>query len=143
MKYSHTFIASDAASTAAEGPLVEDQPHPRTFGTFPRVLGHYVRELGILSLETAIAKMTSMPARRLALADRGQIGIGFKADLVIFDPNTILDLAGDLNPRGAPVGIHSVIVNGERIVYSGKITGALPGQIVRGTPGKRAHAPAP
>ncbi|MDQ2731860.1 MAG: D-aminoacylase [Armatimonadota bacterium] len=130
MQYPHTFVASDAATSSNEGPLSHDRPHPRTFGTFPRVLGRYVRELGVLPLETAIAKMTSMPAKRLGLTDRGVVKVGAKADLVVFDANKIIDQADDRNPRQEPVGIDSVFVNGQRVVHRGDITGALAGEVL-------------
>jgi len=131
MQYPLTFIASDAAASQNHGFLSQDRPHPRTFGTFPRVLGRYVREWGVLNLETAIAKMTSMPAHRLQLRDRGVLEIGFKADLVVFDRSTVMDQADDTNPRSVPIGIEDVFVNGQRTLHNGRPTGALPGRVLR------------
>lgn len=106
-------------------------PHPRSYGTFPRVLGRFVRELEALPLETAIAKMTSVPAARLRFTDRGRIAAGLAADLVVFDPDTVADRATFEQPHQYPLGIPHVIVNGTFVVRAGEHTGATPGRAVR------------
>jgi len=107
-------------------------PHPRSFGTFPRVLGHYVRDSKVMPLETAIHKMTGMPARKIGLQDRGIIKPGAFADLVAFDPATVRDEATFEDPRRDPTGISTVVVNGVVTVQGGEMTGALGGRPVRG-----------
>jgi len=107
-------------------------PHPRSFGTFPRVLGHYVREEGIMPLATAIHKMSGLPARKIRLEDRGVIRPGAFADLVAFDPATVVDRATFAEPRRAPGGVDLVVVNGVITVRNGEHTGALAGRPVRG-----------
>ena len=106
-------------------------PHPRNYGTFPRVLGRFVRELRALPLETAIRKMTSLPAQRLRFHDRGVIRTGFAADLVAFEPGTVADRATFDRPHQYPVGIPHVLVNGVFVVRGGAHTGATPGRAVR------------
>ncbi|MFN7944080.1 MAG: D-aminoacylase [Blastocatellia bacterium] len=105
--------------------------HPRGAGTFPRVLGRYVRENRWLKLEDAIRKMTSFPASRLGLTDRGLIRAGMKADVVIFDAIKVIDQATMTSPFTEPVGIHHVLVNGQAVVTDGKVTSALPGEVIR------------
>ncbi len=112
--------------------------HPRSYGTFPRLLGKYVREERVMTLEEAVRKMTSAVANRLYIRDRGQLQEGFYADAVIFDPTTIGDRATFENPHQLSVGIHYVFVNGTVVIKNGKHTGALPGRIVRG-PGYVKH----
>jgi N-acyl-D-amino-acid deacylase len=107
-----SMIGSDAAAVAPYGTLGLGHPHPRAYGTFPRVLGRYVREEKALSLEAAVAKMTARPAAKLGLADRGRIAEGMAADLVVFDPQTVADRATYQQPQQYPIGIHYVIVNG-------------------------------
>jgi N-acyl-D-amino-acid deacylase len=107
-------------------------PHPRCYGTFPRLLGVYVREKGILKLEEAIRKMTSMPAGRFKIKDVGLISEGKKADIVIFDPETIKDMATYQKPHQYPVGIDYVMIGGEVVVDHGSITGSKPGRIIYG-----------
>jgi N-acyl-D-amino-acid deacylase len=107
-------------------------PHPRSFGTFPRVLGHYVRDEKVMPLETGIHKMTGMPARKIQLTDRGVVRAGAFADLVAFDPTTIRDEATFTEPRQAPTGIDTVVVNGVVTVRDGAMTGSLAGRPVRG-----------
>ncbi|HET7551687.1 MAG TPA: amidohydrolase family protein, partial [Gemmatimonadaceae bacterium] len=127
MRYPHTMIASD-------GRLVrpgEGHPHPRWYGTFPRVLARYVRERHVLTLEEAVHKMTGMPARRLGLRDRGQVAEGMYADLVVFDPATVEDRATFEDPHQYPVGIDYVLVNGVAVVDGGKFTDARPGLVLR------------
>ena len=105
-------VASDAAAMSPEGPLGGVPVHPRNYGTFPRVLGRYVREEGLLTLEAAIRCMTSLPADRFGLAGRGRIAEGAVADLVLFDPATVADTATFERPHAYPVGIDAVVVNG-------------------------------
>jgi len=131
MKQPWVSIGSDGSALSIEGPLRAGVPHPRSFGTFPRVLGRYVRELKVISLEEAIRKMTSLPASTLGLADRGQIKEGMWADLVIFDPSTVADRATFEDPFQYPVGISTVIVNGTVVLDEGKHTNARPGKILR------------
>ena len=116
------------ADPAASGALT----HPRAYGTFPRILGKYVRDQGLLALEEAIRKMTSAVANRLSIRDRGLLREGYFADVVVFDPNTIGDLASYKQPHQVSAGIDWVIVNGTVVVREGEHTGALPGRIVRG-----------
>ncbi len=124
-------IGSDGSAFATEGPLRAGVPHPRSFGTFPRVLGRYVRERQVIPLEEAVRKMTSLPAATLGLADRGTIAAGKWADLVIFDPATVSDRATFEDPFQYPVGIDTVIVNGDVVLDEGRHTGARPGQILK------------
>ncbi|MBU4372561.1 MAG: D-aminoacylase [Proteobacteria bacterium] len=119
----YVMIGSDSACRAHYGPLSKGKPHPRAFGTFPRVLGHYVNKEGVLSLEEAVYKMTGAPAQKLGLKDRGLIREGFKADIVIFDPRKITATATYQNPAGYPEGIDCVIVNGAITVENGSHTG--------------------
>jgi N-acyl-D-aspartate/D-glutamate deacylase len=124
-------VGSDGSALSTEGPLRAGVPHPRNFGTFPRVLGRYVRELKVISLEEAIRKMTSLPASILGLTDRGQIKEGMWADLVIFDPATVADRATFEDPFQYPVGISTVLVNGTVVLDDGKHTNARPGKVLR------------
>ncbi len=124
-------VGSDGVSMAPEGPAADWQPHPRSYGTCPRVLGHYVRERGIFDLPTAVRKMTSMPADQVGISDRGRIARGKKADLVIFDAATVLDGATFDEPHQYPIGIHHVVVNGTSAVADGKHTGKRAGQVLR------------
>jgi N-acyl-D-aspartate/D-glutamate deacylase len=125
-------VGSDGSALATEGPLRSGVPHPRNFGTFPRVLGRYVREEKIIPLAEAIRKMTSLPASILGLADRGTIAPGQAADLVLFDPATVADRATFENPFQYPVGIDTVIVNGQVVLDEGTGTDAKPGKVFRG-----------
>jgi len=100
---------------------------PKSFGTFPLVLGSYVRDRGVLELEAAIHKITAEPARRLGLIDRGRLARGVAADLVVFDPATIANRATEADPAARPVGIERVMVNGRWVVEGGKATGERPG----------------
>jgi N-acyl-D-amino-acid deacylase len=111
--------------------LLGGKPHPRVYGSFPRILGKYVREEKVITLPQAIRKMTSMPAQRLGLKDRGLIREGLKADVVVFDPETIIDTATFEAPRQYPVGIHNVIVNGSVVIDEGKHNGNMPGKVIR------------
>jgi N-acyl-D-amino-acid deacylase len=136
MRHPYTAIASDGRLTA----LGDGHPHPRAYGTFPRVLGHYVRERGVLSLEEAVRKMTSLPADRMGLRDRGRIAEGMWADLVVFDPATVIDRATFEDPHQYPNGIHLVIVNGVVVVDESEFTAARPGRALR-RPGSPASSP--
>jgi len=124
-------IGSDGSALSIEGPLRSGVPHPRNFGTFPRVLGKYVRDEKVVPLEEAIRKMTSLPAATLNLPDRGTIAAGKWADLVIFDPATVRDTATFENPFSYPQGIDTVIVNGQVVLDEGTHTGTKPGQVLR------------
>ena len=127
-------VGSDGSALAVEGPLRAGVPHPRNFGTFPRVLGKYVREEKVIPLEEAIRKMTSLPAGALNLPDRGSIAPGKWADLVIFDPATVADRATFEQPFQYPVGIDTVIVNGQVVLDEGTHTNARPGKVLRRQP---------
>jgi dihydroorotase/N-acyl-D-amino-acid deacylase len=108
----------------------EGVPHPRYYGTFPRVLGKYVREEGVLTLEEAVRKMTSAPADRLGLLDRGRIKEGMIADLTLFNPDTIIDRATYERPHQYPLGIDTVIVNGQVVFAEGEWTGTRAGRVI-------------
>ncbi|MFC1660036.1 amidohydrolase family protein [Gemmatimonadota bacterium] len=125
-------VCSDGSVYAPAGPLSGGSPHPRSYGTFPRILGHYVRDKGVMSLETAIFKMTGMPAKKLRLEDRGLIRPGGFADLVAFDPTTVEDTATFTDPHRYPEGIETVIVNGVITVRECALTGELAGRPIRG-----------
>jgi N-acyl-D-amino-acid deacylase len=112
-------------------PSPTGKPHPRLYGTFPRILGKYVREEKLVPLEEAVRKMTSLPAQRMNLPDRGELRKGFAADIVVFDPDTIEDLATYEDPRQYPVGIDYVIVNGEVAAEKGAQTPARAGRLLR------------
>ncbi len=107
-------------------------PHPRSYGTFPRILGRYVREMGVLTLEEAIRKMTSMSADEIGQPERGRIANGMMADITIFDADRIMDRADYVDPHRYSVGIHHVIVNGVPVLLDGSVTGAKPGQVLKG-----------
>jgi N-acyl-D-amino-acid deacylase len=126
----HVMIGSDGSALAPYGALGEGKPHPRSYGTFPRVLGEYTREQRVLSLPQAIHKMTGMPARRLNLKNRGLVREGAKADLVVFDPRRIADVATYQDPHRYPAGIEHVLVNGRFVIKDGQHTGSLPGRVL-------------
>jgi len=107
-------------------------PHPRSYGAFPRILARYVRELGVLSLEEAIRKMTSMPADQYNQKERGRLTVGSYADIVVFDPDTIKDEATYVDPHRYPSGIHHVLINGKFVIRAGALTGERPGMWIRG-----------
>jgi dihydroorotase/N-acyl-D-amino-acid deacylase len=112
--------------------LAEGKAHPRAYGSFPRVLGRYVREQKLLTLEDAIRKMTSRSASRVHLVDRGLLRSGYYADIVIFDPQKVSDVATFEDPNRHAVGMEYVIVNGQLVIDGGKQTGARPGRALRG-----------
>jgi dihydroorotase/N-acyl-D-amino-acid deacylase len=130
-------ICTDSGAKAEDGPLSESKTHPRAFGTFPRILGRYVRDEKVLRLEEAIRKMTSQPAARVHLQDRGILRPGLAADLTVFDPATIRDVATYENPMHYSVGVRYVLVNGRAVVSEGKITGERPGRARKGPGSKR------
>ncbi|MER6428793.1 D-aminoacylase [Streptomyces sp900105245] len=118
----------------SDGILQGAKPHPRAYGTFPRYLGHYVRELGVLTLEECVARLTGRPAARLRLPDRGLVREGFRADLVLFDPETVASGATFAEPRRLPAGIPHVLIDGRFAVEDGRRTDVLAGRAVRRTP---------
>ena len=126
-----TSIGSDGSAFATEGLLRRGNPHPRNFGTFPRVLGVYVRERGLLRLEDAIRKMTSLNAAKIGLADRGWLRVGAFADVVIFNEARVIDRATYEDPFHYPDGIDYLIVNGQVVVEKGTPTPARPGRALR------------
>ncbi len=132
LKQPYVSIGSDGLAMSPEGPLGKTIPHPRSYGTFPRVLGRYVRELHTLTLEDAVRKMTSANAEKISLTDRGRIKVGWAADITVFDPATVADRATFTNPHQYAVGISYVVVNGQVVLDDGKHTGALPGRVLRG-----------
>jgi N-acyl-D-amino-acid deacylase len=123
-------IGSDGEGRAAQGPYATGKPHPRNYGTCPRLLGHYVRDRGLLSLPEAIRKMTSLPASKLGLRDRGRLEPGAVADVVVFDPATVADTATFAEPHRYPRGIPWVLVNGEPVIAGGQHTGSRPGRVL-------------
>ena len=131
MRWKHTMIGSDANSVAPYGQLGEGKPHPRSYGTFARVLGHYVREDSVLTWETAIHKMSGQPAARLGLKDRGLLREGHWADVTVFDPETVADEATFIDPHRYASGIAHVVVNGVPVIRDGEHTGALSGRLLR------------
>ena len=126
-----TLVGSDGNSLATSGVTGQGMPHPRYYGTFARVVGPLVRELGLLSLPQAVHKMTGGSARALGLADRGLLREGYRADVTVFDPSTIADRATYEAPHQYATGVSTVIVNGEVVIDDGDHTGALPGQVLR------------
>ncbi len=125
-------IDNDSSGTSPEGILGQEHPHPRAYGTFPRILRKYVREEKVLTLEDAIRKFSALPAQRLRLTDRGVLKAGMWADVVIFDPATVRDLATFENPNQLSEGMDYVLVNGVPVIEQSKMTGALPGRVLRG-----------
>ena len=125
-------VCSDGGAYAPYGPLSASSPHPRGYGSFPRVLGHYVRERGAMPLETAVHKMSGLPARKLGLADRGVLRAGAVADVVVFDPDRVADRATFDDPHQYPEGIGHVVVSGVHTIRDGEQTGRMGGRAVRG-----------
>jgi dihydroorotase/N-acyl-D-amino-acid deacylase len=125
-------IDNDSEGTSPEGLLGQAHPHPRAYGTFPRILAKYVREEKVLTLEDAIRKFSALPAQRMRLTDRGVLKAGMWADVVVFDPATMRDRATFDNPNQLSEGMEYVLVNGVPVIEHGKMTGALPGKVLRG-----------
>jgi len=125
-------LCSDSASLAPEPPFTNSQPHPRAYGSFARLLGKYVREEGIIPLEEAIHRLTGLPASNLKLAGRGALAPDYFADVVIFDPETVIDRATFEEPHQLATGVVHVFVNGEQVLRDGEHTGATPGRFVKG-----------
>ncbi len=132
MKQPFTSIGSDGSAISPDGPRGETHPHPRWYGTFPRVLGRYVRELKVVTLPEAIHKMTNMNADKISIRDRGLLKEGYWGDVTIFNPDTVIDKATFEKPQQYPVGIPYVIVNGVVVIDNGTHTGAHPGKVIRG-----------
>ncbi|MGA2664179.1 MAG: D-aminoacylase [Nitrososphaerales archaeon] len=131
MRAEYVMVASDGYSTSPSGPLAVGVAHPRSYGTFPRVLGEYVRHRGVLTLEDAVRKMTLLPAAKFMLRGRGRVEVGAFADLVVFDPLTVRDRSTFSSPTEYPVGIEQVFVNGRRVVEGSAPTGARAGVLLR------------
>ncbi len=131
MRYEWTAIGSDGVGTHPGGTGSKDQVHPRAYGTFPRVLGRYVREMGVLTHAEAIHKMTGLPARRMGLADRGRIAPGAFADLTLYNPNTVSDRATFDDPHQFAAGIETVLINGRIAHEAGRPTGLRAGRVLR------------
>jgi dihydroorotase/N-acyl-D-amino-acid deacylase len=129
-------IYNDSQGTSPDGLLGKEHPHPRAYGTFPRILRKYVREQPRLTLEDAIRKFSSLPAQRMRLGERGVLKVGMWADVVVFDPDSVRDRATFAKPNQLSVGMRWVLVNGIPVIADGQATGALPGQVIRG-PGYR------
>ncbi len=136
MRHPIVSFDTDSGARAEDGPLSESKSHPRAWGTFTRVLGHYVRGEQLLSLEEAVRKMTSQAATRVGLLDRGILRPGFFADITVFDPATVKDEATFEAPNKYSTGIRHVLVNGRAVVSDGKITAERPGRPLHG-PGKK------
>ncbi len=131
---------SDAASMATEGVFLASNPHPRAYGSFARVLGKYVRDDQVITLEDAIRKLAALPAQTLRIDRRGELKPGFYADVVVFDPERIQDHATFVEPHQYATGMVHVFVNGEHVLRDGEHTGATPGRVVRG-PGWTGRKP--
>ena len=132
IKLPYMSFGSDAGSIAPEGDFLKNNPHPRAYGNFARLLGKYVREEKVIPLEEAIYKLTSLSANKLKIKKRGLLKEGYYADVVIFDPNTISDHATFGNPHQLATGMQHVFVNGIQVLNEGEHTGATPGKVVRG-----------
>jgi dihydroorotase/N-acyl-D-amino-acid deacylase len=125
-------IDNDSSGASPEGILGQEHPHPRAYGTFPRILNKYVREEKALTVEDAIRKFSALAAQRMRLTDRGVLKCGMWADIVIFDPSTVHDRATFENPNQLSEGMEYVLVNGVPVIEEGKMTGKLPGKVLRG-----------
>jgi N-acyl-D-amino-acid deacylase len=131
MRHPLSMFGSDGWVLTPEGPLAEGKSHPRCYGTHPRILGHYVRDVGLFSLEAAVHKAAYRPAEKLGLRSKGRVQVGADADLVVFDPAEVRDLAAYADPHRFPAGIEHVLVSGEVAVRGGQHTGARAGQALR------------
>jgi dihydroorotase/N-acyl-D-amino-acid deacylase len=131
MKQPWVMVGMDAGARAMDSTVVAEHPHPRAFGTFPRILCHYVRDRRVITMPDAIRKFTSLPATRFGLQDRGLLRVGMKADVTIFDEASVCDRATFEQPVQAAVGIQHVLVNGAAVLRDGKVTGAKPGKALR------------
>jgi N-acyl-D-amino-acid deacylase len=131
LKVPYVMIGSDGEGRAVTGRMSSGKPHPRNYGTFPRVLGHYSRDRGLFSLETAVHKMTGLTAGRFGLRERGLLRAGNYADITIFDPQRVIDRATFGNPHQYAEGIEYVLVNGRPVLWQGEHTGTLAGQVLR------------
>jgi N-acyl-D-amino-acid deacylase len=125
-------FGSDEQSLAPEGVFLKSNPHPRAYGNVSRLLGKYVREEKIIPLEEAVRKLTSLPATNMKINKRGLLKPGYFADVVVFDPGTIIDHATYTNPHQYSTGVSDVFVNGKQVLKDGEHTGAMPGRVVRG-----------
>ena len=125
-------IDNDSKGTSPEGILGQEHPHPRAYGTFPRILHKYVHDEKLLTLPDAIRKFSALPAQKMGLSDRGVLKLGMWADIVIFDPDKVHDVATFENPNQLSVGMDYVLVNGVPVIAEGKMTNALPGKVLRG-----------
>ena len=130
------FLAHPLAMVGSDGSAIpldqgSDKPHPRHFGTYPRVFGRYVRDQHALTMVDAVTRTSAAPAARIGLTDRGRLLSGLAADIVVFDPNDVLDRATYLDPCRAPIGVRDVLVGGVAVVRDGQQTGARPGKVLR------------
>lgn len=130
LRHPAVMIGTDAVGLSTEGPLSQGRPHPRNYGAYPRVLGYYVRQEAVITLEEAIHKMSGLPAAKLGLGDRGLVQAGYRADLVVLNPDTVRDRASYQSPHQYPEGIPHVIVNGELVVCEEKHQGNRPGKVI-------------
>jgi N-acyl-D-aspartate/D-glutamate deacylase len=139
MVQSWNMIASDGAYSDGETP----QGHPRSTGTFPRILGRYVREWNVLTLEEAVRKITSLPAETVRLSNRGLLDVGYAADIAIFDPSTVIDRSTWDEPQLFATGVYHVLVNGIPVLRDGEMTGASPGTAIRRNPSRTRRIAVP
>jgi len=123
-------IGSDGEGRAVEGRLSSGKPHPRNYGTFPRVLGYFSRQKGVFPLETAVHKMSGLPAKRIGLQERGLLKAGYFADITLFNSQTVIDRATFIDPHQYAEGIEYVLVNGTTVIEKGKHTRTLPGRVL-------------
>ena len=131
MRHPLHMVGTDAGCCTVEAPFCKGKPHPRHYGTYPKVLGKYVREEGVITWEEAVRKMTSFPAQRFGLLDRGILRPGMWADITVFNPETVIDQSSYKDPHNFPVGIPYVVVNGEITIAEGVFTGKRAGITLR------------